>query len=874
MMSHPGISPHLSAMKFKLLVAVILALGIWFGAPRPASAQSVDSSESLQLSVRRMNAWLGTGRKAEGWRRALWIGALETQAAKGYAADPVMLGKILRQFEAGYAGLEHPNFQDVRRSLALHLQRLQTAGSSDLTALISAARGSYRPIREPEVVQAREELRAALAGLKRRYDATRTAEERQSLFETLKLAALEKELDGLKIAYLLPPAEPAPASDKPAGEKKADDQAPQPSEDTSEPAEDAAAAKAAAEAEAQAQEEQRVAARERNAERTRVLRALLGHVRDFEKASVENPDIWLMSAMIACDRFVRVLAAATSTQTESEFQSSLDVLEQDLPLLEKPEERRRAAIRVGEAIGKLTHSLQAPGLVAAVRRRFAQPNIRVEVAAGLVSSAVNRSQTDTLPVDEVILGRQIYGTANTRNQVDLEFLDDPHQITASIHLQGTIRSSNYTTQGPITAFSGSNGVFEGRQNLYANIGGFYTTDPYVAANISSFFNGVDCRLRLVQKFATKAYLKDKYAAEGISAARVETRVDRQFSEQTRTALEDARPRLAERHPQLFDLGRWIPEIALTSTRQAIHATAVKTDPIRLAAFDPVPARQFPSDIRICLHQSAISNYIDPLIAGQRFTNEELGELFEKLTSEVPEAFIANDETENWSITFPPTGAVSVEMDQQQLAIEITGLRFSQEDRQINAPLVIRIQLVIVREDGRLVLRQTSAPTVTYVDEADKNARVVGFKSFLEGKLEDGFKANQAGTPLPADLIPLDQIKEPQARDFARNLRLVELRLEQGWLSIAWNRQNANGMVSAVDLAAIRTSLPVAPAADQPAAEKTPEATLDGEASGQGPTGEKPAESQPAESQPAESQPAAPTEDVPPLLDGEGSSRTS
>lgn len=767
----------------------------------------MDSAESLQLSVRRLNAWLGTGSKAEGWRRALWIAALETQAARGYSADPVLLQQILAQFDAGYGGLEHPNFQDTRRNLESHLQRVQRISSEPLAAQIAAARTTFRPITEADVNAVRDELTASLARLKKRCEASLDAGERDALYTSLGLGELEQEIAGLKIADLLVPSRTSatpPSTDPPL-----------PSEDT-DPAASQAARDSAAAADRQDQEQDQARARERNAERTRVLRSLLRHVRSFESASVENPDIWMLSAAVACDRFVRVMEAATSTQTATSFQRWLDTLEQDLPLLDNPADRR-AAVRAGEALGKLGHSLQAPELVAAVWRRYGQPNLYVEVSGSLLSSLINRTSSDVLPVDELILGRQIRGTAQTTNDVSLELLSDPNQVTASIHLLGRIHSDNYTKQGPITAYAGSNGVYEGRKNLYANIGGFYATDPYVSVNNSSYFRGVDCRLRLVQKIAVKQYQKDKSLTEGISASRIETRVDRQFGEQTDEALANARPRLAERHPQLFDFGRWVPEIALTSSPNAILATGFRTDPARIGAPSPPPAGRIPADVRCRLHQSSISNYIEPLVAGRQFTNQELGDLFVRLTGEFPEAFQIEEGDEPWSIVFPAYGAISVALADQKIVVEITGARFSQADRQINAPIIIRLQVALIRQDGKTVVRQVAPPVLTYGEGADRNARVVGFKSFLEGKLEAGYRANEAGTILPDNLIPAERLEDERMREFAATLQLVDFRIEDGWLTAGWKKSAGPDTVHGSDLPAIHPALlAAAPAAGLPA----------------------------------------------------------
>ncbi len=771
----------------------VLVISMFLASASTTSAQTVDSAEALQLSVRRLNSWLGSGPKAEGWRKALWLAALEGQSALGYGADPVLLNQILQQFNAGYAGSDHPSFQDVRNALTVHTHLLYSAGSSDLKASVFQARSSYRPLNESDVLQSRNEVLANLRLMDRRYMAGKSSEERAELYTKIGFHELVSQLEGLQIAPLLPPDGSAMNS-----------QDVLPSEDVA--TEEELAKRSAEEKLRQEilQTDQPQQERDRNAERTRLLRSLLTSVRNFEDAAIDNPDVWMLSSVVTLDRFVRLVAAATSTQTETEFNEALDTIEKNLELLSDPRQRR-AIIETGEALGKLAHSRQAPGLIAAVRRSHAQPNASLVVSGNMLSEAVNRFETDTLPVDENILGRQINGTAFTQTNVSLDLMDDPYQVSASILLRGTINSDTFTKTGPITAFAGSNGMFEGRRNLYANIGGFYINDPYVAANVSSFFKGVDCRLRLVQKIATKQYSKDKFQSEGIAAGRAENRIEQTFTSKTDEALGTAREQFSDAQPQMFDVARWIPEIALKSTSQSIRGLAVKTDPVRLGASDAAPGNRVPSDIRICLHQSIIANYVDPLLSGRRFTNEELGKLAEQMTGEVPEAFNQKDETESWSITFPPTGAIAVDLNDSIMAVEITGRRFSQEDRQINAPLVIRMEFQLVHQGGKILLRQVGKPTITYVDEADMNARVVAFKSFLESKLEAGYDGKASGFEMPENLIPAEKIEQVKIRDLASKLSLVEMRIENGWLMAGWKKLAGNYDVISTDKPALTIS---------------------------------------------------------------------
>ena len=67
-----------------------------------------DTASELQFEVATLNSWLGTGSKAEGWRKYLGLNVLDTQAAKGNQADLNALKSLLDRFKSDTDGLDHP----------------------------------------------------------------------------------------------------------------------------------------------------------------------------------------------------------------------------------------------------------------------------------------------------------------------------------------------------------------------------------------------------------------------------------------------------------------------------------------------------------------------------------------------------------------------------------------------------------------------------------------------------------------------------------------------------------------------------------------------------------------------------------------------
>ena len=715
-----------------------LACMTLFGLSSPAFGS--DTAIQLQTSVARMKDWLGTSPASEGWRRYLLLNTLETQAALGDRADIQTLNDVLNRFQSGAPGLEHSGFQDVRRDIEEHVQHLAKVRVGDLDAALVAAKDQFRSLDPNDVQRRKEDALYHLLALEKNYR-TRLAEPARS--ETMSALDLPAAIEAVKAV------DPA--------QVLADGLA----EETGDAAADQA----------------------RQSARNQAISRLRGHVQKFDESARDRFDAWFGSAQLALDRYFRVLFYASDRNLKQGYERQLQTLSENLPLLADPQERRAAGI-AGNAVGFLDFAGQVPELVTALRMKYSQPNFQSYIKGDFLNRAMGRDVPETRPVREVILGRLIQGTSYTDTNVSFELQDDPNQVSLSIRALGTIRSDNFTKQGPITAYSGSNGLFEARRHVFANFGGFYANAPYAAANLQSEFRGTSCRLKVVNKLATKTYLRDRELSQGIGAGRAEDRIVNQFGQQTNDSLSQPRQRLNQAITRMNEYARLVPDLFLNSRSDAIVVNAKRADAFRLGSPRSAPEFVVPADVQVRLHESMLSNYLDPFFAGRTLTNEDMAKQAEKMLDRVPEAFAAKGEDDRWSITFAPIQAVQANIEDNRVVLAINGRRFSQADREMRAALIIRIAYKIVQRDGKLVLERDGQVTVDYEDSADESARTLAFKTFLTDKLNATDSADE-GIVLPANLLPTDRVKELGDSEIARQMQLVEFTADDGWLKLGW-----------------------------------------------------------------------------------------
>ncbi len=818
-------------------------------------AVAADTASDLQSKLARLNNWLDTGSKAEGWRRYLRLNVLETQAAKGNLADIATLQQIYNRFASKAPGLDRPAFAMVRDSIQQHIRQLEASRFPNLDNDIFAAQFQFRPILPAQFDQLKNAAILDTQMLKSYMKKTLSSRERALAFYELRpdelvayLRALQVELpptrslevlsaetkalqdrakqiveridqlneqikkinqwmqdvDQLKGDEAAPPMpdnedqDEEPKSDKaPEGDDSTTSSTTPPDQDiepdrkpilemeTRNLMDELERIKAQIKRLQQESDQIKKSETERNQRRSKVLNELRERTAGFDKLDGTYNDAFFAAAQDSVQRVVRGYFYASDSGLSNDFQSRIRILLENYHKLSDPSQRRAAA-EVGAALGWMESAMQIPQWTTAIRAKHSLPNLEVSVSGVFLNRIASQDVNQVQRVNELILGRLIRGRAQVNGNVNVELVDDPNQLHASLRLFGMVNSDTYTRSGPITAYAGSNAQIEARRSIFANVGGFYASSVYGAANLGSYLKGVDSGLRLVQRIAQKQYLKDKQLAESISAARLENRMIPAFQIQTDDALDNGKTQFQKLQQQQDDQAKMIPNLYLFSWQNRLHVVGQKTSLFDLAAPQRASAESFVNpDIQVKLHESMLSNYASPLLAGRTFTNEELAQRLSQLVGELPKA---DPNEESYQISFDTVRPIQFEFFDSTIGATITGRRFKQGRNTIPAPLMIKIQYRVHRGvDGKLYLRRAGNVVVDYVEPEKKNAKTVAFKTFLEDRLNKVTQDEKLmNIQLPPNLIPVDEVESLKDRPVLHQLSLVQLRVENGWLYAGWD----------------------------------------------------------------------------------------
>lgn len=140
-------------------LVALLGLAI-SGVGETAAADSV----AVRAALDSQDRWLGDGPKRDRWNQYLLVDDLRKQIQLGQGADPKVLERVLRRYEADEPGLDLGPFQRVSRDIEAWRRELLT-DSGELAELVLAHQTDLGPISTETYQAARDRLAQAAVSL-------------------------------------------------------------------------------------------------------------------------------------------------------------------------------------------------------------------------------------------------------------------------------------------------------------------------------------------------------------------------------------------------------------------------------------------------------------------------------------------------------------------------------------------------------------------------------------------------------------------------------------------------------------------------------------------------------------------------------------
>lgn len=829
--------------KKKLLTWFVAGLGaVGAGASLPLSAAVADDhSQKLAAVVTRLGDWIVDSPDAERWRVFLDLNTVETVAGRGYRASATDLAAAAARFADSHSSLQHPNFQSVHTALLEQARRIQAAdtlypestySAGNLEVWKTAFADQATKVQPFTANQANEKRLALLLEVQslRKFIVERGSGYTNYVTPPPVLSALDPEMQPqdpaaihaeqlqhldrlihwLQVPVTFPWENANGANSAPAVGQISDQNAAVTLR-ISDRAEEAGS-----DGEALAQVAT-VAFQDVPSDPTlnEVLAGLRQEQLWLQKNSRLDPNPYMGYTAWLLNDYLLALNLGRRENLTPVLTRQIDNLVAALNDWHPGGDRNKQA-EVGRIIGLLDSVDQTPELITAFKRTFYRNNVAVFVGESLVNQLASRPVQETQPVYEVILDNEVIGTATTNGQVRIDFVPDDRQAHISLQLRGVVDADNYTPAGPVTAFTGSQADVEARRSIFLNVGGFYQQAPYGAVNLSSYFKGTSCG-RIIDRLAETQFANQQAGAEAIGARRAETRLVRQFEQETSTALRNGRSDLQQRRQEAGLLRSVRPTGYLITDEHFLQVHARKVTGSQTLALAAPPVIATPSDVAFQVHESFLSNFLEDAVGGRVLTHEDVA----RVEAELKKEAAANggqitDEPaaprEAFELTFATARPIEVRFDEQMLQVMLNIRNFKAQGQSINdVQVLIRLKLHVDATDANMIrLAQVGTIRASLLDPNKIDLNTATVLDLIENTLNREIQRQReragttAGAALPANLIDrqlLAEIKDPQVARLIEAAQLATISFDQGWATLAWTTGSASAAADK-DLSAI------------------------------------------------------------------------
>jgi hypothetical protein len=504
----------------------------------------------------------------------------------------------------------------------------------------------------------------------------------------------------------------------------------------------------------------------------------------------------------ALERYRNLVAVSQWENPQELYGQQLDALKTDI---ERYRDDHTAAneARLSERLEIITDLGQAPELVAAVRSEFARPNAFINVATPLIAAGakpVKRME----PVTDNILGTRIHGDAFTTGTVEIASISSDDKAVLQFRSQGNVESQNVGYNGPAVIRSTSHTNYTATKRVELSDKAFASHPASASATTDTDIHSIAKRggglgSRIVASQGWRRARESEWEAEEIAADHAEDRIERRFNEDVNKELREAREQYEKEYRDpLARRGALPGHIHFSSDADSLAVEATQASAGQLAAIGEPPPAPDGHDMTMRLHESAVNNY-SAVVLGGATASETRPDEDAKFNVKIPdwmknaweqrkidsEESPANDEQfKEWSMTFRDR-PISVDFKDAKVKITIHVARLRSGDRtfedwDISGTYTPELAGggVVLRREGDLVMLPADF-------DGTLSSRQTAERRNLEEELNER-SAQGRGFPTTIEFEP---IKPEGALADAGPLELNEFISEDGWLSLAWDRES-------------------------------------------------------------------------------------
>ena len=194
---------------------------------------------------------------------------------------------------------------------------------------------------------------------------------------------------------------------------------------------------------------------------------------------------------------------------------------------------------------------------------------------------------------------------------------------------------------------------------------------------------------------------------------------------------------------------------------------------QLSAPTSCPLAVEPTGVSVQLHESAVTNLLDPVLAGRVLKSEELDTIATQFGDTLGKGFTKNKkDDEPWSVTLAPFHPVEIQLDNSLVTFRIRTSKLDKGDQVLKDPAIIEVDYKIVLINGAIQLERQGEVKINFLGKLSRGVNAVILRSFLKRKFDEVFKQDLLDQPIGiTDRLPNE----------LQGMYLSSIQVDDGWI---------------------------------------------------------------------------------------------
>jgi hypothetical protein len=414
---------------------------------------------------------------------------------------------------------------------------------------------------------------------------------------------------------------------------------------------------------------------------------------------------------------------------------------------------------------------------------YRNANVRIAITESMMERMLPVLDPKTVPVNTWMLGSRVRGTSRIESGFDLQLEPSPDRWKLALRTNGNVSTRTTGVRGPISVRTASAARFDAGTPIEVTRRGVYVGDSQASVTGRSQLRGIESEYdgwplvgALVRSIAQNRYESMSSTANRLGNLQVRDRIETEIDQQLNQQVDEAASKLSEM--VLGPLGRLKldPQVTdLQTTESRLLARYRVAGDWQLAAFTPRPRALSTSLMSIQVHQSALNNTLEQLVASD--SPMSIREMIQDsaATFGQSELAIPDDIPEDVTVQFARTRPITVEIEDGRLWVTLRVLRLRREDR-------LDLTQFIVRAAYKPEVNGIHAQLVR-----DGHLRISGPRMSMRERLPVRAIFNKVLSPNHPIVLTVPQLTEQPA---VHGLAISQLELRNGWIAMAVSEESA------------------------------------------------------------------------------------